>query len=256
MKPEQLIDDLLSGQLNKKDALEELKSVVDLGFARLDLHREKRTGFPEVVFGAGKSFSQLKNIVKSLIEKNKPVLITRIAKKSANGLLKSFPNLNYHKDIDILASDLEKKEDSQQLFISVISAGTSDFKIAEEAAFTAEFMGTAVKRFYDVGVAGIHRLFNEMEMIKKSSVIVVVAGMDGVLPSIVGGLVDKPVIAIPTSIGYGANFNGLAPLLTMLNACASGITVVNIDNGFGGGFAAAQIIRNMKLHIKRVQSEN
>lgn len=255
MEAEQLIEDLLSGKLDKKEALEELKSINDLGFARLDLHREKRTGFPEVVFGAGKSYSQLKTIVQSLIARNKPVLITRIVKKSAIGLLKSFPDLNYHKDVDILASDMGKTIGNQPLFISVISAGTSDFKIAEEAAFTAEFMGTSVKRFYDIGVAGIHRLFNEIDMIKKSSVIVVVAGMDGALPSIVGGLVDKPVIAIPTSIGYGANFNGLAPLLTMLNACSSGITVVNIDNGFGGGFAAAQIVRNMKLHIKRIKSE-
>jgi len=256
MEPEQLIDNLLSGKLSKKEALDELKSTADLGFARLDLQREKRTGFPEVVFGAGKSFSQLKAIVQSLKERNKPILITRIAKKSAAGLLKSFPDLNYHKDVDILVSDMEKTTEDQGLFISVISAGTSDYKTAEEAAFTAEFMGITVKRFYDIGVAGIHRLFNEIKMIKKSSVIVAVAGMDGVLPSIVGGLVDKPVIAIPTSIGYGANFNGLAPLLTMLNACSSGITVVNIDNGFGGGFAAAQIVRNMNLHLKGIKSEN
>ena len=250
MEPEQLIDELLSGKIKKKEALDELKLISDLGFAKLDLHREKRTGFSEVIYGAGKSVSHLKTIIKSLKAQNKPVFITRIVKKNAVSLLKAFPDLNYYKDADILASDVKKTTENHSLFISVISAGTSDFKVAEEAAFTAEFMGTAVKRFYDIGVAGIHRLFNEIEMIKQSCVIVVVAGMDGVLPSIVGGLVDKPVIAIPTSIGYGANFNGLAPLLTMLNACSSGITVVNIDNGFGGGFAAAQIVRNMKLLIK------
>lgn len=250
MEPEKFIDQLLSGKLKKKEALEELKSISDLGFAKLDLHREKRTGFSEVIFGAGKSVSHLKSIIKSLKSKNKPVLVTRIDKKNAVRLLKDFPDLNYHADVDILASEIKKAAEDHGLFISVISAGTSDFKVAEEAAFTAEFMGTSVRRFYDIGVAGIHRLFNEIEMIKQSCVIVVVAGMDGVLPSIVGGLVDKPVIAIPTSIGYGANFNGLAPLLTMLNACSSGITVVNIDNGFGGGFAAAQIVRNIKLLVK------
>ena len=255
MDREEILDALLAGRLDKRQAIDRLKPVDDIGFAQLDIHRKCRTGFPEVIFGEGKSPEQLVCIVERLILHAMPILITRISETSAEALVERLPQLEHHPEAEIVNWRPHKTESCGLGHIAVISAGTSDRKVSEEAALTAEHLGSAVKRYYDVGVAGLHRLFRKLSDIRKSNVMVVVAGMDGVLPSIVGGLVDKPVIAVPTSVGYGAQLNGLAPLLTMLNSCASGVTVVNIDNGFGGGYAAAQILRNMNRFVKRPPDE-
>ena len=250
MDSKDILDALLAGKLDKRQALERLKSIDDIGFAQLDMQREQRSGFPEVVFGQGKSMGQLSGIVERMIISERAVLVTRLSITNAEELVRRFPQLRFWPEAHLVNWRPHKAKFLEHGHIAVISAGTSDRKVSEEAALTAEHLGSSVKRYYDVGVAGIHRLFKKMDEIKRSSVVIVVAGMDGALPSIVGGLLDKPVIAVPTSVGYGANFGGLAPLLTMLNSCASGVTVVNIDNGFGGGYAAAQIHRNMNLFAK------
>ena len=215
--------------------MEENKDTLDLGFAKLDLQRQARCGFPEVVYCAGKTTDQSVRILEILMEKYDNVIGTRASKEIFDILSAKFPAAQYdelakmdyqHKDKTIINGDR---------LISVITAGTSDIPVAEEAALTAEIMGNQVERIYDVGVAGIHRLLARVDDIRKANVNIVVAGMEGALASVVGGLVDKPVIAVPTSIGYGANFHGLSALLAMLNSCAAGISVVNIDNGFGAG---------------------
>ncbi|MDH5559642.1 MAG: nickel pincer cofactor biosynthesis protein LarB [Deltaproteobacteria bacterium] len=244
MEIEELIDSLLAGKITKQEVLSQLKTIEDLGFAKLDFNRESRTGFAEAIFGEGKSLSQLRQITKAFLDAKKPLLITRLSNEVLKELCEEFKELSISEDAGILHWKPEKSILLPEGYISVVSAGTSDIAVAEEAALTAEHMGCRVERIYDVGIAGVHRLISNLDKIKESRAIVVVAGMDGVLPSLVGGLVKKPVIAIPTSIGYGANFNGLAPLLTMLNSCAAGVTVVNIDNGFGGGYAAALIHLN------------
>jgi len=214
--------------------------VVDLGFAQLDTHRALRKGFPEVVFGAGKSPGQVLKIVGKLLEREAHVLVTRITPEHARVMRKRFKYAVHHELARCLT--LERKPlPKRPGAIAVVCAGTSDLPVAEEAAVTAEIMGNRVERVNDVGVAGVHRLFSRLESIQSANVAIVVAGMEGALPSVVAGLVAKPVIAVPTSVGYGASFGGLAALLAMLNSCASGLTVVNIDNGFGAGFAASQI---------------
>lgn len=212
----------------------------DLGFARVDTHRALRKGFPEVVFGAGKTPVQVVKIAGKLLENGQCVLVTRVTPEHARALRRKFKKAVHHelaRCVTVEERPLPKRPGT----IAVICAGTSDLPVAEEAAITAEIMGNRVVRVADAGVAGLHRILSQLETIQKANVLVVVAGMEGALPSVVAGLVSRPVIAVPTSVGYGASFGGVAALLGMLNSCGSGVTVVNIDNGFGGGFAASQI---------------
>ena len=214
--------------------------VADLGFAQVDLQRALRKGFPEVIFGAGKSPAQVLAIAAKLVEREQRVLVTRIAPEHAKALKKKFRRAVFHTAARCVTIETKPRQ-NRPGFIAVLCAGTSDLPVAEEAAVTAEIMGNRVERICDVGVAGLHRLLRRLEEIQRANVIVAVAGMEGALPSVVAGLVSKPVIAVPTSVGYGANFGGVAALLGMLNSCGSGVTVVNIDNGFGAGYAASQI---------------
>lgn len=224
------------------EALNKLKELPfkDLGFAKIDNHRELRVGYPEVIYCAGKTVEQVKSIVEFMITKKNNILATRATEEMYTEIKGICDKAEYFKDariIRIMQAEVEKGSS----YIAVVTAGTSDIPVSEEAAITAETFGNEVKRIYDVGVAGIHRLFNRLDDIRGAKVVVVVAGMEGALASVVGGIVDKPVIAVPTSVGYGANFNGLSALLCMLNSCASGVTVVNIDNGFGAGYSASII---------------
>lgn len=215
--------------------MEENKETLDLGFAKLDLQRQQRCGFPEVVYCAGKTVDQSVRILDILMEKYDNVIGTRADKAVYDALAGRHPAAQYDELARMVYQHKDKTVVNGDRLISVITAGTSDIPIAEEAALTAEIMGNRVERIHDVGVAGIHRLLARVDDIRRANVNIVVAGMEGALASVVGGLVDKPVIAVPTSIGYGANFHGLSALLAMLNSCATGISVVNIDNGFGAG---------------------
>jgi pyridinium-3,5-biscarboxylic acid mononucleotide synthase len=213
----------------------------DLGFAKLDHHRSLRSGFGEVVFCQGKDSSHLKEIFIKFYEHDTNVLGTRASREQYEHVKEALPMVEYDPISRILS--IQRNETKKQGCIAVCTGGTSDFAVAEEAAQTAEFFGSKVLRFYDVGVAGIHRLFSKIDEIRTANCIIAVAGMEGALGGVVSGLVDKPVIGVPTSIGYGANFGGLSALLTMLNSCAEGMSVVNIDNGFGAGYIATQINR-------------
>ncbi|MBX7158411.1 MAG: nickel pincer cofactor biosynthesis protein LarB [Verrucomicrobiae bacterium] len=218
----------------------------DLGFAKVDLHRGQRQGFPEVIFCLGKTPRQAAEIFGVLARREPVVLATRATETHFRAIQKKVKNVKYFPEARCVvkwSKEFQKKIKTSSFLVAVLAAGTSDMLVAEEAAITAMCFGAKVERAYDVGVAGLHRLFAQCELLKQASVIIVVAGMEGALPSVVAGLVDKPVIAVPTSVGYGANFSGLAALLGMLNSCGSGVTVVNIDNGFGAGFAAGQILR-------------
>lgn len=215
--------------------MEDKKETLDLGFAKLDLQREARCGFPEVVYCAGKTVGQSVQILDVLMDKYDNVIGTRADKAVYDALISRHPAAQYDSLARMVYQHKDKTVVNGDRLISVITAGTSDIPIAEEAALTAEIMGNRVERIYDVGVAGIHRLLARVDDIRQANVNIVVAGMEGALASVVGGLVDKPVIAVPTSIGYGANFHGLSALLAMLNSCAAGVSVVNIDNGFGAG---------------------
>jgi len=214
--------------------------MADLGFALADTHRALRKGFPEVIFAAGKTPDQVVQIATRLLHHEQRLLITRVAPLQLRAVRKQFPSAVWHEAARCITVE-KKRLPKRSGTIVVLSAGTSDLPVAEEAAVTAEIMGNQVERLYDVGVAGLHRVLGRLEQIQKAQVLVVVAGMEGALPSVVAGLVAKPVIAVPTSIGYGASLGGLAALLGMLNSCGSGVTVVNIDNGFGAGYAASQI---------------
>ena len=238
----QLLEDFRAGKISQGQALAALgkEPVADLGFAQVDQHRALRQGFPEVVFGAGKTPAQVVKISAEILKQSDRVLITRITPAHAKALAQKFPKAKHHETARCVAIE-KKKSKTRAGTIAILSAGTSDQPIAEEAAVTAEAMGNRVQRLYDVGVAGLHRLLARVEDFREANVIIVVAGMEGALPSVVAGLVDKPVIAVPTSIGYGASFEGVAALLGMLNSCGSGVTVVNIDNGFGAAYAASQI---------------
>jgi len=239
-----LLNKVKEKKLSPQKALEHLKTLPfeDLGFARVDLHRHLRKGFPEVIFGQGKEVEQIVKIAQKIKKSGSVVLGTRIEKEVYQKLKFHFPDAEYFPQAKIFILKPKRKRDLKlKGYVLVISAGTSDIPVAEEAALTCEVMGNRVERLYDVGVAGIHRFLAHLDKLKKAKVIIVVAGMEGALPSVVGGLVDKPVIAVPTSIGYGASFGGVAPLLAMLNSCASGVVVVNIDNGFGAGCAASLI---------------
>lgn len=216
----------------------------DLGFAKVDHHRVMRTGFPEVIFCQGKRIEQIEAIFKSLAKENKTLLLTRADEK----IFKRIKRINRSVCYNSLARTilLEDKHSQHKGLVAVVCAGTADIPAAEEAAVTAGAFGSRVVKVYDVGVAGIHRLLDSFEKIALSRCMVVLAGMDGVLPSVIGGLARCPVIAVPTSVGYGANFNGIAPLLTMLNSCSANVSVVNINNGFGAGYIAAMINRSAK----------
>jgi NCAIR mutase (PurE)-related protein len=240
-----LLERVRGGELDVEAALGELRGFPyeDLGdFATLDEHRALRTGFPEVVLGEGKQVDQVIAIARRIAEHNDRVLVTRVEPAMAEAVRAEMPELTYHPLPRLLVLDRSPAAEKRP-GILIVAAGTADLPVAEEAAITAELMGNAVERLYDVGVAGLHRLLGRRERLWQARVIVVVAGMDGVLPSVVGGLVSVPIIAVPTSVGYGASFGGLAALLTMLNACAAGVGVVNIDNGFGAGYLAGSINR-------------
>jgi NCAIR mutase (PurE)-related protein len=214
--------------------------LADLGFAQVDTHRALRKGFPEVIFGAGKTPAQVLKIAERLLQGESRVLATRITEEHARLLKRKFKTAIYHaaaRCVTIKKGPARTRPGS----IAVVCAGTSDLPVAEEAAVTAEVMGNTVERIVDVGVSGLHRILSRLETLQRANVLVVVAGMEGALPSVVAGLVSRPVIAVPTSIGYGASFRGVAALLGMLNSCGTGVTVVNIDNGFGAGYAASQI---------------
>ncbi len=240
-----LLIQLKKGDVTVEETLDRLKSLPfeDLDFACIDHHRSLRRGLSEVIFGEGKEISNILAIMEKMLEQEERVLVTRLSPEKAEAILSRFSESVYHERSRLLTLTKRKLEVSERGTIIVMSAGTSDIPVAEEAAITAEFMGNTVETIYDVGVSGIHRILAHRERIMKASVLVVAAGMEGALPSVVGGLIDKPVIAVPTSIGYGASFGGIAALLGMLNSCASGVTVVNIDNGFGAGYAASVINR-------------
>ncbi len=242
---EQLLTEVKHGHLTVAEAVERLRTLPfeDLGFARVDHHRQLRQGFPEVVFAEGKSLEQIRGILQALTPRADHILVTRLDRDKAAVLVPEFPHAAYHPDSRVLTLSRGEVPDRGRGVIMVLSAGTSDIPIAEEALLTARIMGHRAEPVYDVGVAGLHRLLAHQELLNQATVFIVVAGMEGALPSVVGGLVDRPVIAVPTSIGYGASFGGLAALLAMLNSCATGVAVVNIDNGFGAGFLAALINR-------------
>jgi pyridinium-3,5-biscarboxylic acid mononucleotide synthase len=239
---EKILWQVQRGELTVPEAKEKLATYENLGFAKVDHHRKNRQGFPEIIYGEGKTKEQILSIIQAIRSKDNDVLVTRISKEKADHILLDYPEFIYNETAEILYWKKNAiSEESYQGYIAIVCAGTSDLRVAEEAAITAEALGGNVRRFYDVGVAGIHRLFDNIEQIQQATVSVVVAGMEGALPSVVGGLVSHPVIAVPTSVGYGANFHGLSALLTMLNSCASGISVVNIDNGFGAAYSAVLI---------------
>ncbi len=240
----QLLEQVASGNLEPDKALEQLRDLPfeNLGFAHIDHHRALRTGFPEVIFGQGKTREQILSIAERITEHGSQMLATRLAEDAVQALVERFPQAEH----DVLARTVLVRAPQTPPrigLVAVISAGTADLPVAREAVVTAQAMGAHVEEIYDVGVAGLHRLLAYREQLQKARVIVVVAGMEGALASVVGGLVDIPVVAVPTSIGYGASFQGVAALLAMLNSCASGVVVVNIDNGFGAGYAAALINR-------------
>jgi pyridinium-3,5-biscarboxylic acid mononucleotide synthase len=237
-----LLQDVKNGNLSIEEGTEQLKDLPfkELGFAKIDNHREMRVGYPEVIYCQGKTVEQVKKIVEFMNTKNNNILGTRATKEMYEAVKEICPEAEYSE----LAKTITVKKKELELpktYIAVVTAGTSDIPVAEEAAITAEILGNKVERIFDVGVAGIHRLFNRLDLIRGAKVVIVIAGMEGALASVVGGLVDKPVIAVPTSIGYGANFGGLSALLCMLNSCASGVSVVNIDNGFGAGYLSSMI---------------
>ncbi len=244
-----LLDEVASGRLSTARAVARLRHLPyeDLGFARLDTHRELRRGVPEVVFGAGKTADQLVKIAQRANASALNLMITRLDSAKAIAIRRKIRKLDYRPDARIGLLLRKRPEPLGQGAIVVVSAGTSDLPVAEEAAVSAEFFGNRVQRLYDVGVAGLHRLISQLELLEEANVIIVVAGMEGALPSVVAGLVNSPVIGVPTSIGYGAALGGIAPLLSMLNSCAGGLTVVNIDNGFGAALAATLINR---VHTK------
>ncbi len=240
-----LLKEVSDQNLSVDDAMVKLRDFPfqDLGFAKIDTHRHLRKGFPEVVLAMQKTVNQIVEIVAQSKKSGTNMLVTRVEPGKADEILRTHPEMRHHPESRTLYLHCKELEDRGKGSILVISAGTSDIPVAEEAAVTAEVMGNEVVRTYDVGVAGLHRLLAHYDQLQSARVIIVVAGMEGALPSVVGGLVERPVIAVPTSVGYGASLKGISALLGMLNACASGITVVNIDNGFGAGYAASLMNR-------------
>jgi NCAIR mutase (PurE)-related protein len=239
----QLLSDVASGKKSVDQAASILRYIAyeDIEYAHIDHHRSLRKGFPEVIFGQGKTADQIIGIMERMLSQENIILVTRIDPHKADQITSYFPAATYHQDARMIIykkKDLPKKGKGT---IVVLSAGTADIPVAREAYLTAEIMGNNVKSVYDVGVAGIHRLFDHKEIIDQASVLIVVAGMEGALPSVVAGLVSRPVIAVPTSVGYGVSFGGLTALFAMLNCCSSNVAVVNIDNGFGAGYMASMI---------------
>lgn len=242
-----------SGELSPLEAARELSILPyeELACAKVDHHRTLRLGFPEVIFGRGKTVEQIVTIAESLAARSERLLITQVSQEAFTAVKKKIPDVTYNPlSRSIL---LNRKQTTPRPGITVVTGGTADIPVAEEAVVTAELMGNKVERVYDVGVAGIHRLLDKLPQLREARVVVAVAGMEGALPSVIGGLISAPIIAVPTSVGYGASFAGLAPLLTMLNSCAPGVAVVNIDNGFGAGYIAGLI--NHVNHDRRIQSE-
>ena len=238
-----LLSEFKQGKMSDSGLLEKLQelNVTDLGFAKLDHNRSLRQGFPEVVYCEGKSLRQAREILRVLAARHDNILGTRASRELYDLVREDLPDVVYHEEARLLVLERSPLPKDETHVVAVVAAGTSDFPVAEEAALTTELMGNRVTRVYDVGVAGIHRLLGKLDIIRKANVVVVVAGMEGALASVVGGLVDKTIIAVPTSVGYGANFHGLAALLGMLNSCSAGVAVVNIDNGFGAGRLASTI---------------
>lgn len=242
MNLQRTLEALQKGEIDLRTALNRLQGYEDLGHSRVDLDRAERNGAAEVIFGAGKTAGQITGIIGSLRENGQDVLVTRIGADVAAEVCESVSGTVYHGQARLLQVGPGTRE-KVATRIAVVCAGTSDLPVAEEARLTAEFYGNPVDKVYDAGVAGLHRLLGSLEVIRGCRVVIVVAGMEGALPSVVGGLVKAPVIAVPTSVGYGASFGGVAALLGMLNSCAGGVSVVNIDNGFGAGFLANRINR-------------
>jgi NCAIR mutase (PurE)-related protein len=237
-----ILEAVKSGEMDPVAAEEQLRGKLyhDLGHSRVDHDRLSRNGAAEVIFGQGKSIDQLRDIMGSLAGHGQDILVSRLSAEKADPLLKEFPEARFHEVARVLTLQHEKPEPTKT-FICIACAGTSDVPVAEEARITAEFYGNTVKPIYDAGVAGLHRILSETEVLRQARVVIAVAGMEGALPSVVAGLVKAPVIAVPTSVGYGASFGGATALLAMLNSCASGLSVVNIDNGFGAGYLASMI---------------
>lgn len=243
------------GSVAPAEALERLKDLpyVDMGFARYDTHRALRRGFPEVILAEGKTEQQVVGIVRRIIEHHNPILITRARPSIYLAVVEAAPRADYHEEARAITIPGGGTRELKPGLV-VVAAGTSDIPVAEEVAVTAEIMGNRAERIYDVGVAGIHRLLAETERLQRARVIVVVAGMEGALPGVVTGIVSVPVIGVPVSTGYGTAFGGVAALLSMLNACASGLTVVNIDNGFGAGYAASLILAGLERRASRTNA--
>ena len=241
-KIKELLQNVKAGKIEVAEALSILKSLPyeDLGFAKIDTHRDLRKGFPEVILCKGKTLEQVTKIIERHSSGNEVIMATKATKEVYEAIRNMRADAIYYETAGIVVIGQRRGKTTKKTIL-IVSAGTADLPIAEEAAVTAEVMGNTVERLYDVGVAGVHRLFDNKEKLFHASVIVVVAGMEGALVSIVAGLVDKPLVAVPTSVGYGASFDGLAALLTMLNCCAPGVVVVNIDNGFGAGYFASVI---------------
>jgi len=237
-----LLESVKDNKINIEEALKKLEDLPfkDLGFAKIDNHREIRVGYPEVIYCEGKKVEQVRDIVKFMLTKNNNILGTR----ATDEMYKAVKEICFDAEYNKLGKTITIKKKEQTItdsYIAIVAAGTSDLPVVEEAYETAKLLGNRVEKIIDVGVAGIHRLFAKLEVIRGAKVVIVVAGMEGALASVVGGLVDKPVIAVPTSVGYGANFGGISALLSMLNSCASGVSVVNIDNGFGAAYTASMI---------------
>ncbi|ADE54904.1 nickel pincer cofactor biosynthesis protein LarB [Coraliomargarita akajimensis] len=241
---EDILKAVQAGSLNVDQAIQKLQtsSFHNLGHSRVDLDRRRRKGVAEVVYGEGKTAEQIQSIVSALLAGEQNVLVTRLSAEKAEQLLKVFTDASYHAEARVFTIQRQEVELATSR-IAIACAGTSDFPVAEEARVTAEFLGNPVDTLYDAGVAGLHRLMADVDTLLDAKVVVAVAGMEGALPSVVGGLVKAPVIAVPTSVGYGASFGGVAALLGMLNSCSSGVSVVNIDNGFGAGYLANTINR-------------
>jgi len=239
-----LLEQVKNAEISIDEAAETLKDLPykDMGFANIDNHRALRTGYPEVIFCQGKTPEQIRDIMCELVKKGGNIMGTRATAEDNEAVKEALPQAVFFETARIIAVTDEQKEANEKLpTVAVVTAGTADIPVAEEAAVTAEILGNKVNRIYDVGVAGIHRLFDKLSQIREADVVIAVAGMEGALASVVGGLVDSPVIAVPTSIGYGANLGGISALLSMLNSCANGVAVVNIDNGFGAAYMAAVI---------------
>jgi len=240
-----LLGSVAEGRLSAAEGAERLQHMAyeDITYAHIDHHRSLRKGFPEVIFGEGKTADQIAGIMEKMMAQENIILVTRISRSKADIVLERFPEAVYHAEARMIVLELNPVRVQGRGLILIISAGTSDIPVAREAYLTARAMGNTVDTLFDVGVAGIHRLLNHKDLIDQAAVLIVVAGMEGALPSVVAGMVDRPVIAVPTSVGYGVNLGGLTALFAMLNSCSSNVAVVNIDNGFGAGYMAAMINR-------------